>query len=271
MAHIMYVGPVGSGKTYNAVAHAIEDAGDFITTNQPIDESRLNQWLVENPKKAKEIFKLGDGLLGKIAKKVVEWTTFGDDVAINARCGVLLIDEAPLWLDARKFDALSADARRKIIEHRKDDLLIISTAQDVAFIDKVFRLLCDEVRLVHQVSFPFIGWFWPTCVRPTIVCSHCGRIRRDGHGDDRGLKRWFGFGTFYSWSTFKAKDLIDSQDTTGETVEPKSIGGGWRLFDIRIAMIYDTSAKLSGVAKAAARRGEGAAPTAAPTPQPQLL
>jgi len=267
----MYVGPVGSGKTYNAVAHAIEDAGDYIVTNQPIDQSRLIDWLEGNPKKAEQIFALADGTFAKIMKKVIEWTAFNEDVAIDARCGVLLIDEAPLWLDARKFDALSGDARRKIIEHRKDDLLIISTAQDVAFIDKVFRLLCDEVRLVHQVSFLFIGWIWPTCVRPTIICRNCHRVRRDGHGDDRGIKKWFGFGTFYSWSTFKAKDLIDAQDTTGETVEPKSIGGGWRRFDIRIAAIYDTSAKLSGVAKAAGRRGEGAAPTAATPPQPALL
>jgi len=261
----MYVGPVGSGKTYNAVAHAIGDAGDFITSNTPIQELSLNEYLATSAKNVEAMFTTAEGTIKEVLKKVVLWTTFSDEVAVGAKCGVLLIDEAPLWLDARKYDALSPDARRKIIEHRKDDLLIISTAQDVAFIDKVFRLLCDEIRLVRQVSFPFIGWIWPTCKRPTIVCSSCGRVRRDGHGDDRGIKRWFGFGTFYSWTTFKAKDLIDSQDTTGEKVEPKSIGSGNRLFDIRIAALYDTSRKLSALAAAATARKRQAARAVAAT------
>jgi len=264
----MYVGPVGSGKTYNAVAHAVEDAGDLITTNTPIVETRLTEWLADNAALSARLFALADGTTGEFRKYVVQWSAFNDEVAIGARCGVLLIDEAPLWLDARKFDMLSGDARRKIIEHRKDDLVIISTAQDVAFIDKVFRLLCDEIRLVRQVSFPIIGWIWPTCKRPTIVCAKCGRVRRDGHGDDRGWRRVLGFGTFYTWTTFKAKDLIDAQDTSGEAAEAKSIGGGWRRFDIRVASLYDTSKKLSGVAKAAIGGGRGhkgaLAPVAAP-------
>lgn len=246
--HIMYVGPVGAGKTFNAVAEAVIDAGDHIATNTALNGEAIAEYLLAKPDVGKKHDLRADGSLLHKDKQIILWEDFGNDTVKDAKCGVLLIDEAPLWLDARKYDALSPDARRKIIEHRKDDLLLLSTAQDVAFIDKVFRLLCDEIRLVKSSWLPFLGWFVPTSVRPTIVCKDCARVRRDGKGDDRGWRKWFGCGTIYTWTTFKAKDLIDAQDTTGETVEPKAIGSGWRLFDTRIAKCYETSLKLSHIA-----------------------
>jgi len=256
MPHVMYVGPVGSGKTYMAVRDALLDAGDFIVTNQPLGEAEALSFIEELPsREAKRMFELADGSMSdraKDGKALVTWKDFADPSCFKSRCGVLLIDEAPLWLDARKYDSLSPEARMKIIEHRKDDVCIVSTAQDVAFIDKVFRQLCDEIRLVHMVRLPFIGWIWPTSVRPTIVCKDCGRVRRDGEGDDRGWRTWFGFGTAYAWEAFKAKDLLDAQDATGESVpEPKRLGTGMRLFDIRVAAAYSTGMKLSDTAKGA--------------------
>jgi len=252
--HIMWVGPVGSGKTYNAVADALEDAGDWITTNTPIDAESVNDWIFQNPRKAKRMFALADGTIKETKKNVALWQDFNQQEFIDARCGVIFIDEAPMWLDARKFDVLSQRAKNKLLEHRKDDAKFISTSQDVSFIDKIFRILADEIRIVRQACLPFIGWIWPFCVRPTIVCSCCGRVRRDGLGDDHGWRRYLGLGTIYTWSTFKAKDLLDSQDNTGEAVEARSIGGGMRLFDIRVAAAYSTSLKLSGVAQAAMQR-----------------
>jgi len=247
--HIMYCGPVGAGKTFNAVAEAVKDAGDNIATNTELNAEAIERYYDANPKLKLAVAARADGSSQHKKKNIILWTDFGNDTVKDAKCGCLLIDEAPLWLDARKYDALSPDARRKIIEHRKDDLLLLSTAQDVAFIDKVFRLLCDEIRLVRGSWLPFVGWFVPTCVRPTIVCKDCARVRRDGAGDDRGIRKLFGCGTIYTWTTFKAKDLIDAQDTTGETVAPKSIGSGWRLFDTRIAACYETSMKLSHIAE----------------------
>jgi len=260
MPHHMYCGPVGSGKTFMAVRDALHDAGHFIVTNTPLAEDGVAAFLNDlDGRELNDMFRRADGSVEEVAKEVIVWKDFADPAAFDARCGVLLIDEAPLWLDARKYDSLSPEARMKIIEHRKDDLSIISTAQDVSFIDKVFRTLCDEIRLIRMSRLPFIGWIWPTCVRPTIVCRGCGRVRRDGAGDDRGFYKWLGFGTFYMWDSYKAKDLIDSQDVTGEAVaEAKRIGGGARLFDIRVADAYSTSMKLSQTAKdaLAARRGE---------------
>lgn len=257
MPHIMFVGPVGSGKTYMATREALLDAGDFIVTNTPFDREATDQYFDQIGKKDHErIFMRADGSVsspfGIGGKQLLNWSDFAEDACFLAKCGTLLIDEAPLWLDARKYDSLSAEARMKIIEHRKDDLTLVSTAQDVSFIDKVFRTLCDEIRMVRMVRLPFIGWIWPTSVRPTIVCRDCGRVRRDGKGDDRGIFKMFGFGTAYSWQAFKAKDLLDAMDVTGESVpEPKRLGSGMSLFDIRIAACYSTSLKLSDKAKEA--------------------
>jgi len=231
------------------------DAGDFISSNIPLDEDAIERYLRDlGLKEHARIYERADGSFSTslYRKKVNVWNDFNDPQSVDAHCGTWNIDEAPMWLDARKFDSLSPEAKMKILEHRKDDLQIISTAQDVSFIDKVFRTLCDEIRLVKMVRWPFIGWIWPTCVRPTIVCKDCGRVRRDGQGDDRGVWRWFGFGTAYAWDSFKAKDLLDAQDVTGEDVPaPKRLGGGIRLFDIRIAACYSTSMKLSDKARAA--------------------
>lgn len=245
--HIMYVGAVGAGKTYCAVAEAIKDAGDYIITNQPLDGERLA--LLYGVKK--DVVRLEDqAQIDAGTKAVKTWEDFSDEIAKEARCGTLLIDEAPLWLDARKWDTLSPDARRKIVEHRKDDLLIVTTAQDVSFIDKVYRILADEVRLVRKISIPLLGFFFPWSKRPTIICAHCGRVRRDGVGDDSNLlKRLTGFGTVYIWDVFKPTVLAQEQDATGaEIPEEKAIGHGFRLYDHRIAEVYDTSKKLSGVA-----------------------
>lgn len=248
--HIMYVGSVGAGKTYCAVAEAIKDAGDYIVTNQPIDSQKLAKIFGIT----EDITTLEDKeQIEKGTKAIQIWKDFSDEIVREARCGTLLIDEAPLWLDARKWDTLSQDARQKIIEHRKDDLLIVSTAQDVSFIDKVYRILADEVRVVHKISLPFIGFIFPHSRRPTIWCCNCGRMRRDGVGDDSSkLKRLLGFGTVYIWDVFKPTVLAKEEDASGSDIpEEKAIGHGFRLYDHRIADAYDTSRKLSAVAKSA--------------------
>jgi len=250
----MWCGMVGSGKTYNAIADILKDAGDNIyAPPNLINIDEVNKYVDKEVTDGEyvQMYRMADGTYGLGKKNLIEWKDFSDEEAVNAHCGVLFLDEAPMWLDARKFDVLSPEARRKLLEHRKDDILIISTAQDVALIDKIFRLICDEIRVVRQQGLPFIGWIWPLSVRPTIVCKNCGRVRRDGSGDDRGWKKIFGFGTMYMWNTFKAKDLIDAQDTTGEQIEPKKIGSGFRLFNQRVAACYDTSLKLSNVAETA--------------------
>lgn len=248
MSHIMYVGGVGMGKTALAVLACQQDKGDFVYTNIP-----LNAEFFPNPYKPGE------------TKGIIEWTSL-DDVE-HAHCGVWFMDEADMWLDSRKFSTLNDIARRKLKEHRKDDIRIISTTQHVSFVDRVFRILCDEVRVVQKRSWPFIGWIWPSCVRPDMYCAHCGRLRPDGQGDARfWWQRWLGFGTIYTWDVFPASVLgkdesASAADTRREEEDvdeegnprtpSKRIGHGHKLFNMSFAAAYDTSCKASQKADAA--------------------
>lgn len=240
----MYVGGVGQGKTALAVLACMMDDGDFVYTNTPLNPDYFPH------------------------KKIVEWTDL--DEVEYATCGVWLMDEADMWLDSRKFSTLNDVARRKLKEHRKDDLRIISTTQHVSFVDRVFRILCDEVRVVKKFSMPFLGWFVPSAIRPTLVCKHCGRTRPDGIGDDSSrLKRWLGFATIYTWDIFPASVLgkdenANAQDTQAEESDgtderaskTKRLGGGWKLFSMKFIGAYDTSCKTSQKADVAMKNKE---------------
>lgn len=248
MSHIMYVGGVGTGKTYCAIAAALEDDGDYIVSNQPLRLDLMDkEFGVELPDR--DVL-TDQQVIDKGSKAVKTYQDFEDDAFKEAKCGVLFIDEAPLFMDARKWDSLSDEARSKIIEHRKDDIDVYSTAQHVSFVDKLFRIMTDEVRLVRKESWPLLGYLWPHSVRPTIWCQ-CGRMRRDGVGDESAWwKRLLGFGTIYRWRIYSPTILGDEQDIAGTDLpESAELGSGRRLFDIRLARIYDTGHKLSGVAR----------------------
>jgi len=148
--HVMFVGSVGAGKTYCAVWFAEKCFGSKVYSN--ID--------LKIPK-----------------KELIRWNDF--NAVKDATCGVLMIDEASMYLDSREFAKMDPIAKDLLKEHRKHHLRVVTTTQDVSFIDKIFRILCDEVRVTRRLSIPFIGWFWPDTVRPNIVCAHCGDVRVD--------------------------------------------------------------------------------------------
>jgi len=217
----MFVGSVGQGKTFNAVNYALKNLGDNVYTNIPLD------------------------LPGK---KIHRWVNFNE--IAEATCGTLLIDEADMWLNSRDFKNLDNTARDVLKEHRKHHLRLVATTQHVSFVDKVFRILCDEVRVVRKVSLPFIGWFWPDCIRPSIVCRHCASVRKDdGVGDDgTRLGRWLGFGTVYFWDVFPPSVLGEDEsasalETNNRGIQP--VDKGWCFYSQLVAMMYDTSARAS--------------------------
>jgi len=219
--HVMFVGAVGQGKTYNAVRFAFNSPGDNVFTNIPLKMEGVN---------------------------IVKWQEFHE--IKEATCGTLFIDEADMWLNSREFAKLDNTARDVLKEHRKHHLRIVTTTQHVSFVDRIFRILCDEVRIVKKVSLPFIGWFRPDCVRPSIVCHHCRKVRSDdGTGDhDKAWRRWLGFGTVYFWDIYPPSVLgedesANAMDTEMRGIEP--IGKGWCLYSQAIAAMYDTSARAS--------------------------
>lgn len=263
----LYVGPVGSGKTYCAWAHAVSDRGKTIWHNlvdKQADESVAGYRRLWWPW-------LGLGFDRK-PRKLVFWDDFNDEFA-QSHCGVILGDEIHLWLDARKWDEMNPSARRKISEHRKDDLRLIFTAQHVSFVDRVYRILCDEVRVVSEWSVPFIGWFYWPCRRKSLFCPKCGE--RMTRGDDSLIKKILGFGTFYFWRVWPPAVLGAMDEATDKSLmEQKSKklkprGIGIRLFRQHVADTYATYSKLStAAAQALSRRGKRAAKKTLAPPDP---
>jgi len=225
--HVMYTGSVGSGKTLGALNFMLET---------------MENMQVKNVYANMEI-----NLPEQYTLK--RWSDFS--TVREAMCGVLIIDEASMFLDAREFAKLDPAIKDLIKEHRKHHLRIITTTQDVSFIDKMFRILCDEVRVMRKLSLPFIGWFFPDCVRPNIVCSHCGIIRSDDGIGDRAKwwGRWFGFGTIYLYKVYPPSLLGEQEDASGAELERKetpAISSGWFAWStIKFGALYNTSAKVS--------------------------
>jgi len=231
--HVMFVGSVGQGKTYNAVRFAFDSPGKKVFAN--ID-------------------------LQMPGAELHKWQLF--DEIKNATCGTLFIDEADMWLNSREFAKLDNTARDVLKEHRKHHLRIVTTTQHVSFVDRIFRILCDEVRIVKKVSLPFIGFLWPDCVRPSIHCHHCSKVRLDdGKGDHFAWwGRWFGFGTLYFWDVYPPSVLGEDEsanalDTEMRGIQP--IGKGWCKYSQAIAAMYDTSARASVDARAMRVRRDG--------------
>jgi len=222
---IIYVGAVGQGKTFNAVACAAKWPGPNVFAN--IDLKIPNR----------DCFK---------------WHEFTE--IKDSTCGTLLIDECDMWLNSREFAKLDPHARDLLKEHRKHHLRLVMTTQDVSFVDKVFRKLTDEVRVVRRATIPFVGWFWPDAVRPSIRCPHCKVVRQDdGTGDhDAWWGRWFGCATLYFWKVYPPSILGEVEGNAAEELERlevEPVGRGWRLFSQKIAAMYDTSAMASQEAR----------------------
>jgi len=230
----MYVGGVGSGKTYAMVRDAVLHWGKNVYVHRSMP--------------------LNDGYFRAIGKEVHYWDTL-DDLA-DAKCGIVLLDEIDMFLNSRNFATLNDVVRRKMKEHRKDHVDFAATTQNVSFVDKVARIFVDEARLIRRVTWPVLGWFKSSAVRPPIVCRDCGEVTPDGKGDALGWRKWLGFATRYSWAGYPATILGEEESTTGMGIERReenrgedappiriSQGGFW--FTPEIAAAYQTHKKVS--------------------------
>lgn len=219
----MYAGGVGSGKTLGALKFMLDSWGENVYANLDLN--------------------LPEG------KKLIRWRDFNE--VKEATCGTLIIDEASMLMDAREFAKLDHSIKDLLKEHRKHHLRIVTTTQDVSFVDKMFRVLCDEVRVMKKVSLPFIGWFWPDTIRPDIVCQVCKEVRIDDGKGDRSTwwGRWFFFGTIYIYAVYPPTVLGKEEDASGAELERKNIlprSTGWFAWSTKkFGSLYNTSDKVS--------------------------
>lgn len=228
---ILFVGGVGSGKTLlmlDEVRRDFELSGaKYLYTNHPVNSSALPPGV-----------------------QVVDWSDMAS--THDFVCGAWVLDECDNWLNSRKASLLSDDARTKIKEHRKDHLRAYFTTQHTSMVDRVFRFFFDEVRVVERVSIPFLGFFFPSMIRPTLRCAHCGMVRPDGVGDNEGWRRYLGFATVFFWKVYPPDVLGEIESTNASVIEERAgrasqepLKTGWRFFNNRMIQIYDTSHKTA--------------------------
>jgi len=127
----MYTGRPGTGKTYLLTRDVLKELkkGTKVYSNYKIqgDWPTLKYW-----KRLDDLYKLEDG--------------------------IIVMDEAHVYMRSRKWESLPEEMERKLAQHRKDGLHIWGTVQAVERIDKIFRELIDYWYVCESTWFFFIRW-----------------------------------------------------------------------------------------------------------------
>lgn len=105
-----YCGRPGAGKTYSMVARALKQVG-----KRPIFSNMAVDW----------------------AQPINCW-----EELVGCSNGLVLIDEAPLWFDARQFNKLPFEVRSFFAQSRKQGIDMWFTAQSFEGVDVALRRLC---------------------------------------------------------------------------------------------------------------------------------
>jgi len=153
----MHSGRPGTGKTYNSVREVLKllDNGFLVWSNIWIDwngyEEKKSWW-------KKVLMKIG---LKKEWKKYGKenlryWKKLEDLWTIEQ--GIIFMDEAHVYINARRWKDLPEEMERKLAQHRKDGLHIICTVQSVNRLDTIFRELIDFWYVYENNLLWFTRW-----------------------------------------------------------------------------------------------------------------
>lgn len=134
-------GKPGMGKTYTLVRIALKSIkqGRNVYSNFHID---LNKFY---PKYPKQTVKWGT---------IYFWKNVEDLMTI--RSGDILMDEAQIYLNSRKWQLLPPELMYKLQQHRKQGLNIYGAVQNLKRIDTVCRELVNSVFVVKRIHNIFI-------------------------------------------------------------------------------------------------------------------
>jgi len=227
----LYYGSVGSGKTTAMIrdARAAYERGEPVFTNVAIDPE-AGGWDASNGGSIHvwhepiELIQMTvsvlDGQNGKVPV---------------VRCGLVVFDELGAIVNNRESDFWPFALTVKLIEHRKDHLDFVASAQVDDMADKNMRRFYNRVYRCTEHRWPLVGLIWPDSQRPDKPCPWPGCKKDDGFivRGDTGTR-----GTFY-----RLKDIDPLR--TKNIEKHNSNGTRWLLFDPRIAAAYGTTAKVS--------------------------
>jgi len=230
----LFIGARGSGKTLLLVRLAAEDSGDKILTNFPIDEDKMNAWLTAK----------------KLAPKKIEMIEHPRDF-YGKTCAYRLLDEAQKYFAARRYKDVDDTALAAIYESRKDDAAMGMTTQMLRTVDVITAGFADQIVRVTRLKAPIIGWIWPKCVRKSIWCKFCGKLRRDGIGDAEqgGLLGWMGWGTYFKLEKIDPEKIVKTRTVDGSAMtenetDTSVVWTKYALYDQTLADCYDSGQKI---------------------------
>jgi zona occludens toxin (predicted ATPase) len=151
-----YVGLPGEGKTYEMVRQAmvLHRQGRTIYSNIPLNlpEFALEfRFCREFPYFKKVPVRL---------PPVIQWKEFHE--IFNARCAVILIDEASIILPAQAFKNIPPEVWVNLRQHRHKKLDMYFTAQSFAEVGTGLRRLTQYVTKCKRFGTPNKPWFFMT-------------------------------------------------------------------------------------------------------------
>jgi len=136
MSITMYTGRPRQGKTYLAVRHVFKELykGRKVWSNIKLNWQGYKGyiWNLKYPFRH----------YVDIPKDNVQYWNKLDDL-YHVEKGVILMDEAHVYMRSRKWEALPEEMERKLAQHGKDRLDIIATVQATQRIDTIVRELID--------------------------------------------------------------------------------------------------------------------------------
>jgi len=132
----MYTGRPRQGKTYLAVRAVFKEIykGRKVWSNILLNFDGYEGYIWNTKFPFRHFVKIP-------ADNVQYWTKLDD--LYNVHKGVILMDEAHVYMRSRKWEALPEEMERKLAQHGKDRLDIIATVQATQRIDTIVRELID--------------------------------------------------------------------------------------------------------------------------------
>lgn len=230
---LLICGRKGAGKTATLVRILLEDRADFIVSNIELDFERFIAFRKSQGRDVSNV---------KVFKRDSQ-SSFGE-----FHCAVRGHDEIGIEYQARSFGDRSPEKKKGLEvmkEERKDDSRQVSTCQMYRDVDVLASGMHERViQLRPLLSLPFIGWINPDCVRPTIVCSGCGKIHRHGKGNQSTFfERSLGFGTVVLWDEIDPELSASARSMTQEN-EDVIVDSGWFFWSQKSAEVYRTFGRV---------------------------
>jgi hypothetical protein len=239
------VGPVGSGKTYIMVLHAISAlrARQPVFTNVPLDLSNFDD--LKNVPQYASIKEYGR--TDPRGPAVVSWSRPLELMDPNVRCGTVLFDELGALVNNREYEIFPFELTLKLVHLRKSHLTVFASVQVAEMADKNIRQFYNRVWFVSERHPPFTWLFpwWRSQARPALSCrlEGCTKNHKQLTVGDRAGR--------FPWRTtyYRCHDVDPKY--TGNKEKHNSRGNLHFPFDAAIANAYQSAVSVEAAASAA--------------------